>query len=200
MDVRTEAEFLEGNVNGSINIPLNEVVDRIMELKAMQPLVLCCLSGGRSGQATDFLQAQGCNDVHNGGGWEMVSFPEKIKMKVEQIYTICLAQGAYYIESNGQAAVIDPLREVEAYIEMAAERGAKIKYVFETHFHADFVSGHLSLAKQTGAQIVFGPTAKTNFEAVIAEDNQVFEIGNISIKVLHTPGHTMESSCYLLSR
>jgi hydroxyacylglutathione hydrolase len=120
-------------------------------------------------------------------------------MKVEQIYTSCLAQGAYYIESNGQAAVIDPLREVGAYIELAAERGAKIKYVFETHFHADFVSGHLSLAKQTGAQIVFGPTAKTNFEAVIAEDNQVFEIGNISIKVLHTPGHTMESSCYLLS-
>ncbi|CAI8244716.1 MAG: Hydroxyacylglutathione hydrolase GloC [Cryomorphaceae bacterium] len=119
-------------------------------------------------------------------------------MKVEQIYTSCLAQGAYYIESNGQAAVIDPLREVGAYIEMAAERGAKIKYVFETHFHADFVSGHLSLAKQTGAQIVFGPTAKTDFEVVIAEDNQVFELGNISIKVLHTPGHTMESSCYLL--
>ena len=120
-------------------------------------------------------------------------------MKVEQIYTSCLAQGAYYIESNGQAAVIDPLREVGAYIQMAAERGAKIKYVFETHFHADFVSGHLSLARKTGAKIVFGPTAKTNFEAVIAEDNQVFEIGNISIKVLHTPGHTMESSCYLLS-
>jgi len=120
-------------------------------------------------------------------------------MKVEQIYTSCLSQGAYYIESNGQAAVIDPLREVDTYIEMAAERGAKIKYVFETHFHADFVSGHLSLAEQTGAQIVFGPTAKTDFEAVIAKDNQVFEIGNISIKVLHTPGHTMESSCYLLS-
>ena len=124
---------------------------------------------------------------------------EKIKMKVEQIYTNCLSQGAYYIESNGQAAIIDPLREVDSYIEMASERGAKIKYVFETHFHADFVGGHLSLAKQTGAQIVFGPTAKTDFEAVIAKDNQVFEIGNISIKVLHTPGHTMESSCYLLS-
>ena len=120
-------------------------------------------------------------------------------MKVEQIYTNCLSQGAYYIESNGEAAVIDPLREVGAYIEMAAERGAKIKYVFETHFHADFVSGHLSLAKQTGAQIIFGPTAKTDFEAIIAVDNQVFEIGNICIKVLHTPGHTMESSCYLLS-
>jgi len=119
-------------------------------------------------------------------------------MKVEQIYTSCLAQGSYYIESNGEAAVIDPLREVGAYIDMATERGAKIKYVFETHFHADFVSGHLSLAKQTEAQIVFGPTAKTDFEVVIAEDNQVFEIGDISIKVLHTPGHTMESSSYLL--
>jgi len=129
-----------------------------------------------------------------GNGW----CSEKIKMKVEQIYTNCLAQGAYYIESNGKAAVIDPLREVGTYIEMAAERGAKIKYVFETHFHADFVSGHLSLAKQTEAKIVFGPTAKTDFEAVIAKDNQVFEIGNITIKVLHTPGHTMESSCYLL--
>ena len=120
-------------------------------------------------------------------------------MKVQQIYTNCLSQGAYYIESNGQAAIIDPLREVDSYIEMASERGAKIKYVFETHFHADFVGGHLSLAKQTGAQIVFGPTAKTDFEAIIAKDNQIFEIGNISIKVLHTPGHTMESSCYLLS-
>jgi len=108
-------------------------------------------------------------------------------MKVEQIYTSCLAQGSYYIESNGEAAVIDPLREVGVYIDMATERGAKIKYVFETHFHADFVSGHLSLAKQTGAQIVFGPTAKTDFE-----------IGDVSIKVLHTPGHTMESSSYLL--
>ena len=119
-------------------------------------------------------------------------------MKVEQIYTSCLSQGSYYIESNGQAAVIDPLREVGAYIEMAKERGAKIKYVFETHFHADFVSGHLSLAKQTGAQIIFGPTAKTDFKSIIAKDDQVFEIGGVSIKVLHTPGHTMESSCYLL--
>ena len=119
-------------------------------------------------------------------------------MKVEQIYTSCLAQGAYYIESNGQAAVIDPLREVGSYIEMAAERGAKIKYVFETHFHADFVSGHLSLAKQTGAQIVFGPTAKTNFDCLVAEDNKEFKVGNITIKLLHTPGHTMESSSYLL--
>ena len=119
-------------------------------------------------------------------------------MKVEQIYTSCLSQGSYYIESNGQAAVIDPLREVGAYIEMAKERGAKIKYVFETHFHADFVSGHLSLAKKTGAQIIFGPTAKTDFKSIIAKDDQVFEIGGVSIKVLHTPGHTMESSCYLL--
>tara|TARA_B100000767_G_scaffold14158_1_gene13595 strand:- start:2880 stop:4283 length:1404 start_codon:yes stop_codon:yes gene_type:complete len=119
-------------------------------------------------------------------------------MKIEQLYTSCLSQGTYFIESNGQAAVIDPLREVGTYIKMAAERGVKIKYVFETHFHADFVSGHLSLAKKTGAQIVFGPTAKTDFESVIAEDNQVFEIGNLSIKVLHTPGHTMESCCYLL--
>ena len=119
-------------------------------------------------------------------------------MKVEQIYTSCLAQGSYYIESNGEAAVIDPLREVGAYIDIATERGAKIKYVFETHFHADFVSGHLSLAKQTGAQIIFGPTAKTDFKSIIAKDDQVFEIGGVSIKVLHTPGHTMESSCYLL--
>ena len=119
-------------------------------------------------------------------------------MKVEQIYTTCLAQGSYYIESNGQAAVIDPLREVEVYIDMAAERGAKIKYVFETHFHADFVSGHLTLDKHTGATIVFGPTAKTDFDCLVAEDNKEFKIGNITIKLLHTPGHTMESSSYLL--
>ncbi|HIG89877.1 MAG TPA: MBL fold metallo-hydrolase, partial [Flavobacteriaceae bacterium] len=119
-------------------------------------------------------------------------------MKVQQIYTGCLAQGAYYIESNGEAVVIDPLREVEAYIEMAKERGAKIKYIFETHFHADFVSGHLTLAERTGATIVFGPTAKTEFDALIAEDNQEFNVGDITIKLLHTPGHTMESSSYLL--
>ena len=119
-------------------------------------------------------------------------------MKVEQIYTSCLAQGSYYIESNGEAAVIDPLREVEAYINMATERGAKIKYIFETHFHADFVSGHLTLAEKTGATIVFGPTANTDFECLVGEDNQEFKIGNITIKLLHTPGHTMESSCYLL--
>ena len=119
-------------------------------------------------------------------------------MKVEQIYTSCLAQGSYYIESNGEAVVIDPLREVGTYISMAADRGAKIKYVFETHFHADFVSGHLTLAQQTGAEIVFGPTATTNFECLVAEDNQEFKVGDVTIKLLHTPGHTMESSSYLL--
>ena len=108
-------------------------------------------------------------------------------MQVEQIYTSCLAQGSYYIESNGEAAVIDPLREVGAYIDMADERGAKIKYVFETHFHADFVSGHLTLAQQTGATIVFGPSAKTNFECLVAEDNQEFKVGNVIVKLLHTP-------------
>ena len=119
-------------------------------------------------------------------------------MKVEQIYTSCLAQGSYYIESNGEAVVIDPLREVGTYISMAADRGAKIKYVFETHFHADFVSGHLTLAEQTGAEIVFGPTAKPNFNCLVAEDNQEFKVGDVTIKLLHTPGHTMESSSYLL--
>lgn len=120
-------------------------------------------------------------------------------MKIEQIYTGCLAQGAYYIESNGEAAIIDPLREVQPYLDMAMQRNTKIKYVFETHFHADFVSGHVDLAAKSGAAIVYGPTKiQTGFEAIIAEDNQVFEIGNIKIKLLHTPGHTMESSCYLL--
>ncbi len=119
-------------------------------------------------------------------------------MKIEQIYTGCLAQGAYYIESNGEAAVIDPLREVEPYILKAERNQAKIKWVFETHFHADFVSGHLDLSKKTGAPIVYGPTAKPGFEAVVAEDGQEFKIGKATIKVLHTPGHTMESSCFLL--
>ncbi len=121
-------------------------------------------------------------------------------MKIEQIYTGCLAQGAYYIESNGEAAVIDPLREVQPYIDMANARGSKIKYIFETHFHADFVSGHVDLSKKTGAQIVYGPTKmKTGFDALIGEDGQVFKIGDASIKLIHTPGHTMESSCFLLS-
>ena len=119
-------------------------------------------------------------------------------MKIQQIYTGCLAQGAYYIESNGEVAIIDPLREVQDYIDRAAKDNATIKYIFETHFHADFVSGHVTLAEKTGAKIVFGPTAKTNFDALIAEDNQVFTLGDITITLLHTPGHTMESSCFLL--
>ena len=119
-------------------------------------------------------------------------------MKVEQIYTGCLAQGAYYIESNGEAAIIDPLRETKPYIEKAAKDGTKIKYIFETHFHADFVSGHVSLSEKTGAPIIFGPTANPTYEAVIAEDGQEFQLGNVKIKVLHTPGHTQESSTFLL--
>ena len=119
-------------------------------------------------------------------------------MIIEQIYTGCLAQGAYYIESNGEVAIIDPLREVQDYIDSAAKNNAKIKYIFETHFHADFVSGHVTLAEKTGAEIVFGPSAKTNYKATIAKDNQVFNVGDITITVLHTPGHTMESSCFLL--
>jgi glyoxylase-like metal-dependent hydrolase (beta-lactamase superfamily II)/rhodanese-related sulfurtransferase len=120
-------------------------------------------------------------------------------MLIEQIYTGCLAQGAYYIESEGEAAIIDPLREVQPYIEKAADRGAKIKYVFETHFHADFVSGHKDLSSKTGAPIVFGPTGmKMGFDAIVAEDGQIFELGKIKIKVIHTPGHTMESACFLL--
>lgn len=119
-------------------------------------------------------------------------------MKIEQIYTGCLAQGAYYIESAGEAVVIDPLREVTSYLEKAEKDGAKIKYVFETHFHADFVSGHLDLSKKTGAPIVYGPNANPSFEAHVATDGEIFKVGNISFKVLHTPGHTMESTCYLL--
>lgn len=119
-------------------------------------------------------------------------------MKIEQIYTGCLAQGAYYIESNGEAAIIDPLREVQNYIDKAAADNAKIKYIFETHFHADFVSGHVTLAEKTAAPIVFGPNANPSFKAHIATDNEVFKLGNITITLLHTPGHTMESSCYLL--
>ncbi|MEO9571124.1 MAG: MBL fold metallo-hydrolase [Polaribacter sp.] len=119
-------------------------------------------------------------------------------MIIQQIYTGCLAQGAYYVESNGEVAIIDPLREVQDYIDTANKNNAKIKYIFETHFHADFVSGHVTLAEKTGAKIVYGPTAKTNFDAIIAEDNQVFKVGDITITVLHTPGHTMESSCFLL--
>lgn len=119
-------------------------------------------------------------------------------MKIEQIYTGCLAQGAYYIESDGEVAIIDPLREVHSYIGKAQQNNAKIKYIFETHFHADFVSGHLELAQKTGASIVFGPNAKPSFDCIIAADDQIFEVGSLKIKALHTPGHTMESTCYLL--
>ncbi len=119
-------------------------------------------------------------------------------MKVEQIYTGCIAHAAYYIESNGEAAVFDPLREVAPYIARAKKDGAQIKYVFETHFHADFVSGHLDLAKKTGATIVFGPSAQPGYDALVAEDNQLFRVGDYTVKVIHTPGHTMESTTYLL--
>lgn len=119
-------------------------------------------------------------------------------MNIEQIYTGCLAQGAYYIESNGEVAIIDPLRETEPYLSRAKKDGAQIKYIFETHFHADFVSGHVDLAKQTGAEIVFGPNAETNYNIHKAVHGETFTLGKVSIEVLHTPGHTMESSCFLL--
>ncbi len=119
-------------------------------------------------------------------------------MYVEQLYTGCLAEAAYYIESNGEAAIIDPMRETAPYLEILKNRGTKLKYVLETHFHADFVSGHLDLAKQTGAKLIFGPTAKPSYSSYIAEDGERFELGNVEIQVLHTPGHTMESSTYLL--
>ena len=120
-------------------------------------------------------------------------------MKIEQIYTGCLAEAAYYIESNGEAAIIDPLREVQPYMKKAKDAGATIKYIFETHFHADFVSGHIDLASQSGATIIYGPTAKTTFESHIATDGEEFRIGDLTIKALHTPGHTPESTTYLLS-
>ena len=119
-------------------------------------------------------------------------------MFIQQLYTSCLAQAAYYIESNGEAAIIDPLRDYEAYVAMANERGAKIKYIFETHFHADFVSGHIDLANKTGAKIVYGPTTQTTYPVHVATDGEVLKLGNLNIKVLHTPGHTPESSCFLL--
>lgn len=119
-------------------------------------------------------------------------------MKIEQIYTGCLAQGAYYIVSGQDAVIIDPLRETKPYTDRLAKDQVKLKYIFETHFHADFVSGHLDLSKKTGAPIIYGPNANPEFDAIIAEDNQVFEVGKIKIKVLHTPGHTMESTTYLL--
>ena len=119
-------------------------------------------------------------------------------MKIEQIYTGCLAQGAYYIVSGTEAVIIDPLREVQPYLDRLEKDGVTLKYIFETHFHADFVSGHLDLSKKTGAPVVYGPTAEPGFDAIIAEDGQIFPVGNVRIKVLHTPGHTMESTTYLL--
>ena len=119
-------------------------------------------------------------------------------MNIEQIYTGCLAQGAYYIESQGEAAIIDPLREVQPYLDRVKKDGAKVKYIFETHFHADFVSGHLTLSKETGAPIVYGPNAKPDFDVVVAKDGQEFPLGEITLVALHTPGHTMESTTYLL--
>lgn len=119
-------------------------------------------------------------------------------MIIEQIYTGCLAQGAYYIESRGEVAIIDPLREVQSYLDKAAAAGATIKYVLETHFHADFVSGHVDLARKSGAEIIYGPQANPTFPACIAQDNQEFKVGDVTIRVLHTPGHTKESTCYLL--
>ncbi|HNS12780.1 MAG TPA: MBL fold metallo-hydrolase [Bacteroidia bacterium] len=119
-------------------------------------------------------------------------------MYIEQLYTNCLAEAAYYIESNGEAAIIDPIRETDIYIELASKRGAKIKYVFETHFHADFISGHIDLSNKTGAQIIFGPGADTAYKVYNAKDGEVFNIGSISIRTIHTPGHTPESTCWLL--
>src|SRR3954454_16321806 len=119
-------------------------------------------------------------------------------MYIQQLYTGCLSEAAYYIESDGEAAIIDPLRDVEEYLTLARERKATIKYIFETHFHADFVSGHLDLAKATGATIVYGPLTETSFPVHVAKDGEAFSIGALSISALHTPGHTLESTCYLL--
>src|SRR5690606_33269634 len=119
-------------------------------------------------------------------------------MNIEQIYTGCLAQGAYYIKSEGEVAIIDPLREVKPYLDRARKDKAKIKYIFETHFHADFVSGHVTLSEKTGAPIIFGPSAEPHFNALIAKDMQEFRVGKVTIVAMHTPGHTMESTTYLL--
>jgi hydroxyacylglutathione hydrolase len=123
---------------------------------------------------------------------------QRFRMYVQQLYTGCISEAAYYIESEGEAAVIDPLRDIDAYLQLASERNAKIKYIFETHFHADFVSGHLDLSSATGAPIVYGPKTETKLNVKIASDGEIFNIGKIKIEVLHTPGHTLESSCYLL--
>src|SRR3954454_14033426 len=119
-------------------------------------------------------------------------------MYIQQLYTGCLSEAAYFIESEGEAAVVDPMRDIDAYLQLAAERKANIKYIFETHFHADFVSGHIDLQKATNATIVYGPDTQTNFPVHVAKDGEEFSIGKITIKVLHTPGHTLESSCYLV--
>jgi len=119
-------------------------------------------------------------------------------MHIQQLYTGCLSEAAYYIESDGQAAIIDPMRDTHAYTQLASERKAEIKYIFETHFHADFISGHLDLQKQTGAPIIYGPQTKAGFDVEVASDHQLFPLGKCMIEVLHTPGHTLESSCYLL--
>ena len=119
-------------------------------------------------------------------------------MFIKQLYTGCLSEAAYYIESEGEAAIIDPLRDIDEYINLAKERNAGIKYIFETHFHADFVSGHIDLSQATGAPIIYGPKTETRFKSTIAEDGQVFTIGKLKIVVMHTPGHTIESTCYLL--
>lgn len=127
-----------------------------------------------------------------------LSLQKLFHMYIEQLYTGCLSEAAYYIESNGEAAIVDPLRDIDVYLEIASKRNAKIKYVFETHFHADFVSGHIDLSKSTGATIIYGPNTETSFPVHIAKDGEDFILGKISIKVLHTPGHTLESSCFLL--
>ena len=119
-------------------------------------------------------------------------------MYIQQFYTSCLSEAAYYIESNGEAAIIDPMRDIEVYMNLAKERNASIKYIFETHFHADFVSGHVDLAQQTGAPIVFGPNTKTSFPIHLAKDAEIFKLGDIQIEAIHTPGHTLESTCYLV--
>src|SRR5688500_10708745 len=121
-------------------------------------------------------------------------------MVIKQLYTSCLSEAAYYLESNGEAAVIDPLRDIDVYLQLAAERKTKIKYIFETHFHADFISGHLDLSKATGAPIIYGPNTETAFQIHLAKDGEVFPLGKLSLEVLHTPGHTIESTCYLLRR
>src|SRR5450432_96816 len=119
-------------------------------------------------------------------------------MYIQQLYTGCLSEAAYYIESEGEAAIIDPLRDIEEYLVLAKERKSAIKYIFETHFHADFVSGHLDLAQASGAPIVFGPETETSFPIYKAKDGESFKLGKLTIEVLHTPGHTLESSCYLI--